>query len=73
MLPAIGDNVNLCPIDMPYISLDNKVESHFLYICKESKYRIKKVFDKAIAAQIHGSNFVIFNFPENDVFFSGTL
>ena len=46
-------------IDKPYISLDNKVEG-------ESKYWIKKVFDKTIAAQVQGSNFVIFNFLEND-------
>ena len=30
---------------------------------------IKKNFDKTIPAQVHGSNFVIFNFPENDDFF----
>ena len=29
----------------------------------------KKGFDKTIAAQVHGSNFVIFNFLENDDFF----
>ena len=33
-----------------------------------SKYWIKKVFDKTIAAQVHGSNFVVFNFLENDDF-----
>ena len=29
----------------------------------------KKVFDKTIAAKVHGSSFVIFNFIENDDFF----
>ena len=55
---------------MPYISLDNKVEPQFLLLSlqRESKYWIKKDFDKTIAAKVHGSNFVIFNFRENDVF-----
>ena len=68
---SIGDNVNPCPIDKPYISLVNKVETQFLLISlqRESKYWIKKVFDKTIAAQVHGSNFVIFNFLENSNFF----
>ena len=33
----------------------------------------KKVFDKAIAAQVHGSNFVILNFLENDNFFWNSI
>ena len=68
---SIGDYVNPCPIDKPYISLDNKVETQFLLLSlqRESKYWIKKVFHKTIAAQVHGSNFVIFNFLENDTFF----
>ena len=46
------------------------VETQFLLISlqEESKYWIKKVFDKAITDQVHGSNFVIFNFLENDDF-----
>ena len=35
----------------------------------ESKYWIKNVSDKTIAARVYGSNFVIFNFLENDNFF----
>ena len=70
LLISIGDNVNTCPIDKPYILLDNKVETQFLliFLQGESKYWIKKVFDKTIADQVHGSNFVIFNFLENDDF-----
>ena len=60
-------------MDKPYISAVNnlKVEAQFLLISlqRESKYWIKKVFDKTIAAQVHGSNFVIFNFLENGDFF----
>ena len=58
----IGDNVKPCPIDKPYISLDNKVEAQILLLSlkRESKYWTKKVFDKTIAAQVHGSNFVFF-------------
>ena len=58
-------------MDKPYISPVNKVEAQFLLISlqKESKYWIKKVFDKTIAAQVHGSNLVIFNFLENGDFF----
>ena len=43
-----------CPIDKPYISLDNKIETQFLLLSLqgESKYWIKKVFDKTIAAQV---------------------
>ena len=44
--------------------------SFVCYLCKESQsIGLKKVFDKTIAAQIHGSNFVIFNFLINDGFF----
>ena len=70
----IGDNVNPCPIDKPYISLVNKVETQFLLISlqRESKYLVKKVFDKTIDAQVHGSNLVIFDFLENDIFFCNT-
>ena len=60
------------PIDKPYISLDDNGGSQFrlLYLQEETKYWIKKVFDKTIAAQVRlGSNIVIFNFLENDVFF----
>ena len=66
----MGDNVNPCPIETPYISLDNKVETQFLLITfqREYKYWNKKSFDKTIAAQVHGSNFVIFNFLENGDF-----
>ena len=47
--------------------------SFFRYLCKESQsIGSKKVFNKTIAAQVHGSNFVIFYFLENDDF-SGTL
>ena len=55
---------------MPYISLDNKVEPKFLLLSlqRESKYWIKKDFDKTIAAKVYGSNFVIFSFLKNDVF-----
>ena len=58
----MGDNVNPCPIDKPYISLDNKVETQFLLISlqEESKYWIKIFLYKTIADQVHGSNFVIF-------------
>ena len=28
----------------------------------------QKSFDKTFADQVHGSNFVIFNFPDNDDF-----
>ena len=74
LLYSIGDNVSPCTIDKPYISLVNKVETQFLLISlqRESKYWIKKVFDKTIAVQVHGSNFVIFNFIENG-YFSVTL
>ena len=46
------------------------VETQFLcYHCKENQsIGPTEVFDKAIAAQVHGSNFVIFNFLENDDF-----
>ena len=59
------------PIDKPYISLNNKVEpSFFRYLCKESQsIGSKKVFNKTISAQVHGSNFVIFKFLKNDDFF----
>ena len=62
----IGNNVNPCPIDQTCISLDNKQEIHFFLLSLQilSKYWIKKVFNKTISAQVHGSNFVIFNFPE---------
>ena len=62
-------------IDKPYISLVNKVEAQFLLISwqRESKYWIKKLFDKTIAAQVHGSNFVIFNFLENGDFFCNSV
>ena len=44
--------------------------SFFYYLCQESQsIGSKEVFDKAIAAQVHGSNFVMFNFHENDDFF----
>ena len=56
---SIGDNVNPCPKDKPYISQDNKVETQFLFKESQSIW-INKVFDKTIAAQIYGSNFVIF-------------
>ena len=67
----MGDNANPCPINKPYISLDNKVETQFLSLSlqRESKYWIKKVFNKTIAARVHGASFVIFNFLENDDFF----
>ena len=57
---------------MPYISLDNKVETQFflLSLQSESKYLIRKEFlTNKIAAQVHSSNFAMFNFPENDDFF----
>ena len=56
-----GDNANPCRIDKPYISLDNKLETLFLSLSlqRESKYWIKKVFNKTIAAQVHGSSLVI--------------
>ena len=31
------------------------------------------MFDKSIAAQVHGSNFVIFNFLEDDDFFENAV
>ena len=65
---SFGDNVNPCPIDKPYISLDNKIII-LLSLQRESKYRTKKVFRKTIAAQVHGSNFEISSFLENDDFF----
>ena len=42
----VGDNVDPCPIDKPYISLDNKEEPQFilLSLLRESKYLIKKSF-----------------------------
>ena len=51
-------------------SLDNQVETQFILLSLqgESKYWIKKVFDKTTAAQVHGSNFVVFNFLKNDDF-----
>ena len=72
---SIGDNVNPCPIDKPYISLVNKVETQFLmiYLQRESKYWIKIFLDKTIAAQVHGSNFVIFNFLETGDFFCNSV
>ena len=33
----------------------------------------QKVFDKTIAAQVHGSNFVSFNFLENGDFFCNSV
>ena len=33
----------------------------------------QKSFDKTIAAQVHGSNFVIFNFLENGDFFCNSV
>ena len=58
-------------IDTPYISLDNKIESQFLLLSFNESQSIgsKQVIDKTIAAQVHGSNFEIFNFLENDDFF----
>ena len=43
---SIDDNVNPCPIDKPYISLDNKVETQFLLLSlqREPKCWIKKRF-----------------------------
>ena len=59
----------------PALNTDNKVETKFLFISlqRESKYWIKKVFDKTITAQVHGSNFVIFNFLENGDFFCNSV
>ena len=67
--------MNSCPIDKPYTSLANKVETQFLLISlqRESKYWVKKVFDKTIAAQVHVLNFVIFNFLENGDFFCNSV
>ena len=58
-----------------YISLVNKVETQFPLISlqRETKYWIKKVFYKTIAAQVHGLNFVIFNFLENGDFFCNSV
>ena len=44
----MGDNFNPCPIEMPYISLGNKVETQFLMLSlqRESKYWIKKIVTK---------------------------
>ena len=60
------NNVSPCPLDRPYISPDNKVETQFLLISlqEESKYWIKKT----IVDQVHGSNFVFFSFLKNDDF-----
>ena len=46
LIISIGDNVNPCPIDKPYISLDSDVETLFLLISlqEESKYWIEKRF-----------------------------
>ena len=67
-IKSVCHDRNPCPIDKTYNSLDNKAEPQFLLLSLqgESKYWIKKVFDKAIAAQGHCSNFVIFSFLEND-------
>ena len=44
--------------------------SLFAILAKTVKVWDKKTnFDKTIAAQVHGSSFVIFNFLENDDFF----
>ena len=58
--------MNPCPLEKPYISLVNKVETPFLLISLQRK---SKSFYKTIAAQVHGSNFVSFNFLENGDFF----
>ena len=61
-----GNNVGPCPLDRPYISLDNKVENQFLLISlqEESKYWIQKT----IVGQVHGSKFVFFSFLKNGDF-----
>ena len=63
------------PVDKPYISLVNKVETQFLLISLQrySNYWIKNNFDKPITAQVHGSTFVIFNCLENGDFFSTSI
>ena len=45
---SIGDNVNPCPIDKPYISLDNMIETQFLLLSLqgESKFWSKKFLIK---------------------------
>ena len=46
------------------------LKEHLIILCKDSQsIGSKNVFDKTIAAQVHGSKFVIFDFLENDDFF----
>ena len=67
---VICDNVNPCIIDKSCISLDNKTEAKFVcfcYLCVDNQsIGSKKVFDKTTAAQVHGANFVVFDFLEDD-------
>ena len=44
--------------------------SFFCHLCYDSQsFGSEKAFDITIAAYVHGSNFVILNFLENDDFF----
>ena len=46
-----------------------RTPASFAIFAKRIKVLDQKCFDKTIAAQVHGSNFVIFNFLESDDFF----
>ena len=43
--------------------------SRLIFAKKANVFGQKIVLDKAMVAEVHGSNFVIFNYLENDVFF----